>query len=129
MINHSLSRTKVEPIKTLKIMKTNPISFRELSDYKDSNSCVILALLINDESEVDAINGFLANKLGFSNGKKIIGYHHIEGNVRGRDGRSDYLLEFDHPEVAFNPIARLRFPDIKWTSDFKDNFSEDYTLC
>ena len=110
-------------------MKTNSISFRELSDYNDSNSCVILALLINDESEVDVINDFLANELRLSKGKKIIGYHHIEGNVRGKDGRSDYLLEFDRPEIAFNPIARLRFPDIKWTSDFKDNFKEDYILC
>lgn len=43
-------------------MKTNPISFRELSDYNDSNSCVILALLINDESEVDVINDFLGKR-------------------------------------------------------------------
>lgn len=110
-------------------MKTNTISFGELSDYNDSNSCVMLALLINDESEVEIINDFLANELGFSKGKKIIGYHHIEGNVRGKYGRSDFLLEFDHPEIAFNPIARLRFPDIKWTSDFKDIFRQDYILC
>ena len=106
-------------------MKTNKISFSELSDYNDSNSCVMVALLIDDESEVNAINDFLANGLGFSRGKKIIGYHHIEGNVRGKDGRSDYLLEFDHPEIAFNPIARLRFPNLKWTSDFKENFKQD----
>ena len=42
-------------------MKTNPISFRGLSDYNDNNSCVMLALLINDESEVNIINDFLAN--------------------------------------------------------------------
>ena len=46
-------------------MKTNTISFGELSDYNDSNSCVMLALLINDESEVEIINDFLANELGF----------------------------------------------------------------
>lgn len=110
-------------------MKTNPISFRELTDYNDNNSCVMLALLINDESEVNIINDFLDNELGFSRGKKIIGYHHIEGNVRGKDGRSDYLLEFDHPEIAFNPIARLRFPDLKWTSDFREIFKQDYIFC
>ena len=109
-------------------MKTNPISFRELRDYNDSNSCVMVALLINDESEVNELNDFLSNELGFSRGKKIIGYHHIEGNVRGEDGRSDYLLEFDHQEIAFNPLARLRFPDLKWTSDFKVNFEQDYIL-
>ena len=107
-------------------MKTNSISFRELSDYNDVNSCVIVALLINDESEVNDLNDFLANKLGFSKGKKIIGYHHIEGNVRGEDGRSDYLLEFDHPEIMFNPGARLCFPDLKWTSVFKVNYEQDY---
>lgn len=89
----------------------------------------MLALLINDESEVNIINDFLANELGFSRGKKIIGYHHIEGNMRGKDGRSDYLLEFDHPEIAFNPIARLRFPDLKWTSDFREIFKQDYIFC
>ena len=51
-------------------MKTSPISFRELTDYNDNNSCVVLALLINDESEVNIINDILANELGFSRGKK-----------------------------------------------------------
>ena len=49
--------------------------------------------------------------------------YHIDGND---NGRSDYLFEFDHPEIAFNPIARLKFPDLKWTSDFVDNFELDY---
>ena len=107
-------------------MKSNPISFSELSEYNDRNSCVMIALLINNESEVEQINDFLTNELGFSKGKAIVGYHHIEGNVRGKDGRSDYLLEFDHPEIGFNPVARLKFPDLKWTSDFIDNFKKDY---
>ena len=103
-------------------MKANSISFEELSNYNDSNSCVIVALIIDNEDEVKDLNKFLSNELGFSKGKSIIDYHHVEGNVRGKDGRSDYLLEFDHPEIAFSPLARLRFPDLKWTSDFVDNY-------
>lgn len=104
-------------------MKNNSISFSELANFNDSNSCVMVALIINDEGEVDEINEYLANVLGFSKGKKIIGYHHIDGND---NGRSDNLFEFDYPEIAFNPIARLKFPDLKWTSDFVDNFELDY---
>ena len=107
-------------------MKTNSISFEELSNYNDCNSCVMVALIINNETEVKAMSDFLANEVGFSKGKNITGYHHIDGNVRGKAGRSDYLLEFDHHEIAFNPIARLRFPDLKWTSDFIDNYKNDY---
>lgn len=107
-------------------MKNNPISFSELSNYNDSNSCIMVALVINTESEVKQINDFLANELGFSKDKEIIGYHHIEGNIKGKNGRSDYLLEFNHPEIPFNFLARLRFSDLKWTSDFIDNFNHDY---
>lgn len=109
-------------------MKKNSISFEELSNYNDSNSCVMIALIIDNENEIKAMNEFLSSELGFSKGKNIVGYHHIEGNVRGKDGRSDYLLEFNHPEIAFCPLARLRFPDLKWTSDFIDNYKEDYIL-
>lgn len=109
-------------------MKKNSISFEELSNYNDSNSCVMIALIIDNENEIKAMNEFLSSELGFSKGKNIVGYHHIEGNVRGKDGRSDYLLEFDHPEIAFSPLARLQFPDLKWTSDFIDIYKKDYVL-
>ena len=107
-------------------MDRKPVYFDELSNYNDSNSCVMVALLVKNESEIEQINDFLANELGFSKGKKIIGYHHIEGNIKGQDGRSDYLFEFDHPEKGFNPLARIRCPFVKWTSDFMDNFQHDY---
>lgn len=37
-------------------MKNNSISFSELANFNDSNSCVMVALIINDEGEVDEIN-------------------------------------------------------------------------
>ena len=46
-------------------MKSNPISFSELSEYNDSNSCVVLAVLIDNESDVEQMNDFLAKELGF----------------------------------------------------------------
>ena len=49
-------------------MKNNSISFSELANFNDSNSCVMVALIINDEGEVDEINEYLANVLGFFQG-------------------------------------------------------------
>lgn len=34
-------------------MKNNSISFSELANFNDSNSCVMVALIINNEGEVD----------------------------------------------------------------------------
>lgn len=107
-------------------METNSIHFRELKNYNDSNSCVILNLLMNNQNDVTILEKWLTDA-GFSKGKSIIGYHHIEGNVLGYAGRSDYLIEFDHPEIDFNPFARLRMArDVKWTSDFIVNYGCDY---
>ena len=107
-------------------MKTNSIKFSELQEFNDSNSVVLIATTFPDGFDFSEVDEFLSDGLGFSKGKKLIGVHFITGNVKGEDGRKDWLLEFDHEEIQFNPIARLRFPDLKWTSDFIDNFGRDY---
>lgn len=110
-------------------MKTNAISFEELmtSDkYNNSNSAVIVATIFSENEDWKEVNDYLANELRFSTGKNLIGVHRITGNLKGDEGRTDYLLEFDNEQVQFNPIARLCFPDIKWTSDFIDNYKSDF---
>lgn len=107
-------------------MKTNSIKFSELQEFNDSNSVVLIATTFPDGFDFSEVDEFLSDGLDFSRGKKLIGVHFITGNVLGEVGRKDWLLEFDHEEIQFNPIARLRFPDLKWTSDFIDNYSRDY---
>lgn len=110
-------------------MKTETILFEELmtsNKYNNSNSAVIVATIFAEDEDWNLVNDFLANQLRFSNGKNLIGVHRITGNIKGDEGRTDYLLEFDNEQVQFNPIARLRFPDIKWTDDFIDNYKYDF---
>lgn len=110
-------------------MDTTTISFEDLmtSDkFGNSNSAVIVATIFDDNEDWEAVNDFLANQLGFSKGKNLIGVRRITGNVLGDEGRTDNLLVFDNEDVPFNFMARLRFPDIKWTSDFIGNYKKDY---
>lgn len=113
-------------------MNTTPISFEELRTKEseniinDCNSAVMIAVKFPKNQDWNEVQEFLADELGFSKGKNLIGCRKITGNIHGKRGRSDYLLEFDNPTMPFNALARLRFSDIKWTSDFIDNFRKDY---
>ncbi len=110
----------------MKAIKTNNVHFSELSQFNDSNSAVLIATTFPEGFDFRKVDEFLSEELGFSKGKNLIGVHFIEGNVKGADGRQDWLLEFDHEEIQFNYIARLKFPDLKWTSDFIYNYQKDY---
>ena len=111
-------------------MKTNSVKFKDLSQYNDSNSCVLIATTFPADFKWQELDDFLQNELGFSKGKNLIGVHHICDNIKGEDGRTDWLLEFDNESTPFNPIKRLLFTDLKWTSDFIDNFKDDYSeMC
>lgn len=111
-------------------MDTTIISFEDLmtSDkFNNNNSAVIVATIFDENEDWESVNDFIANQLGFSKGKNLIGVHRITGNILGDEGRrTDYLLVFDNDNVPFNALARLRFPDIKWTSDFIDNYKKDF---
>ena len=90
---------------------------------------VVLTGLAFDESGKNALiedmNTFFTEELKFlQNGSKIVNIEKIEGNILGDKGRTDVLLTLDKFDV--NPISRLRFPDLKWTSDFIKNFRGDY---
>lgn len=107
-------------------MNTSPIEFAELSNIEHGNTAVMVAVMFPENQEWKELQEFLSEELGFSKGKNLIGCRRIMGNLLGDDGRWDYLLEFDHPEIPFNPFARLQFRDLKWTDDFIDNYSKDY---
>lgn len=108
-------------------MNTVTISFDELEKFNDSNSAVLLGIEFEEGDDFSKLKDFLTNELGFSKGKNLIGVHRITGNVKGDDGRHDWLLEFDNEDVQFNYLARLQCAHtLKWTSDFIDNYREDY---
>lgn len=108
-------------------MRTDNIHFKELDKFNDRNSAVLLGIEFEEGDNFSELNDFLANKIGFSKGKNLIGVHRITGNVKGDDGRHDWLLEFDNEDVQFNYLARLQCAHtLKWTSDFIDNYREDY---
>lgn len=101
------------------------ISFRNLEDYNDSNSVVWTALVMRDE-DMQPMNEWF-HQIGFiPEGKNLIDWKKVSGNVMGDQGRSDILLIFDREDLQFNPIVRLQIGEIKWTSDFIDNFRKDY---
>lgn len=86
----------------------------------------MIAVKFPKNQDWNEVQEFLADELKFSHGKNLIGCRRITGNILGDEGRWDYLLEFDTPTMPFNALARLRFSDIKWTSDFIDIFAKDY---
>lgn len=102
------------------------IRFCELVNYNDSNSLVWTSLIMRDEDIQDMNDWFHEIKL-IPNGKSLRDWKHVSDNVLENNGRSDILLIFDHPELAINPMVRLRLgSEVKWTSDFISNFKSDY---
>lgn len=104
---------------------TQPIHFNELKDISDDNAVVLIATTFPEDFNFDELDDFLSNELCFSKGKKLVGVRRILGNIKGNAGRTDWLLEFEG-DVFWNVIARLRFPSLKWVSDFIYNYKEDF---
>lgn len=110
-------------------MNISTIPFTELleaREYNDSNSAVFTGVKLDGTEDWSAFNDFLANRAKFSQGKNIIAAMRITGNLKGEDGRTDYLFVFDHPEKQFNPMARMTIDGLKWLSDYLVNYKTDY---
>ena len=108
-------------------MKNNDVKFKELKNYNDSNSAVLMAVTFPEEYDFNELNDLLSQEIGFSKGKNLIGVHHICDNVLGKDGRTDWLLEFNNEDIDFNYMVHLRYATtLKWTSDFIHNYKKDY---
>ena len=110
-------------------MTFSTIHFSDLSKFNDSNSLVATGLELN-ESDLSDVNNFFVNEVGLSKGKNLIGAYRILDNVLGDEGRTDWLFVFDNENIEFNPMKRLLVAaSVKWTSDFIDNFADDYALA
>jgi len=105
-----------------------PIHFSELHDCDDSSTLVILGTLFHyNQSDIEEVEDFFHEEKLIPADAHVTDLRHIEGNVLGEEGRSDVLICFTPCNV--NPMVRLRLSEsmgIKWTSDFVDNYKDDY---
>ena len=111
------------------IIELGTLGFGELTAgyesglYNDMNSAVFTALSDCDEKTAVEINKFLRDEIRFSQGKELSKVLRLGG---GKGDFTCWLMTFTGPAVPFNPIARLKFTDIKWTGDFIDSFGKLY---
>lgn len=111
-------------------MKTplNTIPFKQVKEqYNDSNSIVCINLLTHQEELAD-IDNYLSEQ-GLFNKGSMIEMRKIANNKNGDEGRSDVLFILKD-NTTVDPIKRLLLRDlgIMWTSDFIDNYGNDYNL-
>ena len=98
----------------------------------DNNSFVIVGLLL-EESELPDVESFLRDDVHFLPAEmSITGAASIKGNVREETG--DYrhdIIFFTDNQGSLNPMVRLSIAQmgVKWTSDFVDNYRDDYHLA
>ena len=98
----------------------------------DNNSFVIVGLLL-EESELPEVESFLRDEVHFLPAEmSITGAASIKGNVREETG--DYrhdIIFFTDNQGSLNPMVRLSIAQmgVKWTSDFVDNYRDDYHLA
>ena len=98
----------------------------------DNNSFVIVGLLL-EESELPDVESFLRDEVHFLPAEmSITGAASIKGNVREETG--DYrhdIIFFTDNQGSLDPMARLHLSQmgVKWTSDFVDNYRDDYHLA
>lgn len=104
-------------------MNTITLGTIRFAEIKPGNNIVMMGISDLDEARDQLPEFFLDNKI---TNMAPTAVYRILDNVRGNDGRTDWLVEF--PEnVNFNCMARLAFAQMmKWTEDFIANYHSDY---
>ena len=105
------------------------IRFAELANYNDSNSIIIAGIDV-DGLAIEEIDEIMHKNWGLlPETKHVTGMAHIYDNVLGEDGRTDILFELSGEGIA-NPMVRMMLRaqglGLMWTSDFIDNYANDY---
>lgn len=116
------------------MINLSTIKFSELSNYNDWNSIVMMGVYPLDESDTNDVCEFFENDLKLFEDSKVIEIKRIVSdenpvinNNPDEYNRVDWLIVFDKEDMP-NAIARLNYSSwIKWTSDFMENYKEDYT--
>ena len=100
------------------------ITFAELKNFNDSNSSVMVGVTPNCTPE--EVDDFFHEIEFYNDDQHCVELYHLSDNVRGSEGRSDILVAHSGGAPG-NPMARLRLAAmLKWTTDFIDNYAEDY---
>ena len=105
------------------------IKFSDLSQYNDCNSIIITGIDI-DGLSTEEIDGIFHENLGLlPENKHVTDIAHLSDNVLCEDGRTDILFELSGDGTAY-PMVRLMLRQqglgVMWTSDFIDNYRNDY---
>ena len=100
------------------------ITFAELKNFNDSNSSVMIG--VTPDCTPEEVDEFFHKMEFYNDDQHCVELYHLSDNVRGSEGRSDILVAHSGGAPG-NPMARLRLSSmLKWTSDFIDNYAEDY---
>lgn len=110
------------------------ISFTDLKNgnfdfEEDKNSCVVLGIEARESDDMkelqDDATEFFQSTGFVTNDAYVVRMLRVTGNVKGDDGRWDWVVVFDK-DPEFNYVARLHTPDTKWICDFVVNYEKDY---
>lgn len=115
------------------MINLSTIKFSELSNYNDWNSIVMMGVYPLDESDTNDVCEFFEKESGIFSNSKVVEIKRIvsdENPVINNDpdeyNRVDWLIVFDKDDCP-NPINRIAYGSwVKWTSDFMENYKEDY---
>ena len=100
------------------------ITFAELKKFNDSNSSVMIG--VTPDCTVEEVDEFFHKMEFYNDDQHCVELYHLSDNVRGSKGRSDILVVHSGGGHG-NSMARLALCNmLKWTSDFIDNYAEDY---
>ena len=100
------------------------ITFAELKKFDDSNSSVMVG--VTPECTPEEVDDFFHEAGFYSDDQHCVELYHLSDNVRGSEGRSDILVVHTGGTPG-NAMARLTLAAmLKWTTDFIDNYAEDY---
>lgn len=107
------------------MVQISTIHFSELHNYNDGNSIVMIGISPIEETDIPLICSFFEKESGLFSNSKVTEIKQIMGDKPNKN-RTDWLIVLDKEDCA-NPIVRRKFGSfIKWTSDFIDNFKNDY---
>ena len=115
------------------MIKLSTIKFSELSNYNNWNSIVMMGIYPLNESDINDVCEFFEKEMKLFEDSKVIEIKRIvsdENPVINNDpdeyNRVDWLIVFDKEDMP-NAMARLKHCSwLKWTSDFMENYKEDY---
>lgn len=108
-------------------MKIENLPFSEIPD---TFGIVLLGAGGDLQEWIDGVSGILFDeKIVQSRENVFVRAIKIKDNVKGENGRSDLVLEFNKdnpPNIVKLALWRLRFGDCSWLDDFKINYCRDY---